>query len=268
MPDVYPAVIAVMATAFRALGLRITVTGDEQVPTHGPVVLASNHSGYSDFALLGLAARRSRRHVRFLARYDVWDSWFAGPFMRSMRHIPVDRAAPAAAILTARTALRRGEAVGVFPESGVSTSFTIRPVRPGAVALALATGAPLLPVVIWVSQRIYTVGHRLDLTHGRPIRVLVDRPFPVRAISAWWTRPAVWVSGWPSCSIRCSAPTPSSPSLTGRRGGTRRTSAARRQHLSKRGGRSRRCRPAPSPAVRQPQGRLPRNGENRPAAPG
>ena len=72
MPDVYPAVIAVMATAFRALGLRITVTGDDQVPTHGPAVLASNHSGYPDFTLLGLAARRSRRHVRFLARYDVW----------------------------------------------------------------------------------------------------------------------------------------------------------------------------------------------------
>ncbi|MDQ3663671.1 MAG: 1-acyl-sn-glycerol-3-phosphate acyltransferase [Actinomycetota bacterium] len=180
MPDVYPAVIAVMATAFRALGLRITVTGGEQVPTHGPAVLASNHSGYPDFALLGFAARRSRRHVRFLARYDVWDSWFAGPFMRSMRHIPVDRQAPAAAFLTARSALRRGEVVGVFPEAGVSTSFTIRPVMPGAVALALATGAPLFPVVIWGSQRIYTVGHRLDLTRGRPIRVLVGRPFPVR----------------------------------------------------------------------------------------
>jgi len=180
VPDVYPAVIAVMATAFRALGLRITVTGGEQIPTHGPAVLASNHSGYPDFALLGFAARRSRRHVRFLARYDVWHHPVAGPFMRSMRHIPVDRKAPAGAFLAARTALRRGEVVGVFPEAGVSTSFAIRPVMPGAMALALATGAPLLPVVIWGSQRIYTVGHRLNLTRGRPIRVLVDRPFPVR----------------------------------------------------------------------------------------
>jgi len=180
VPDVYPAVIAAMATAFRALGLRITVTGDARVPTSGPAVIASNHSGYPDFALLGLAARRSRRHVRFLARYDVLDNWFAGPFMRSMRHIPVDRKAPAGAFLTARGALRRGEVVGVFPEAGVSTSFTIRPVMPGAVALAQATGAPLLPVVIWGGQRIFTVGHRLDLTRRRPIRVLVDRPFPVR----------------------------------------------------------------------------------------
>ena len=180
MPDVYPAVIAAMATVFRALALRITVTGDEQVPTGGPAVLASNHSGYPDFALLGLAGRRSRRQLRFLARYDIWDNWFAGPFMRSMRHIPVDRKASAGAFITARSALHRGEVVGVFPEAGVSTSFTIRPVMPGAVALALATGAPLLPVVIWGSQRIYTVGHRLDLTRGRPIRILVDRPFPVR----------------------------------------------------------------------------------------
>ena len=180
MPDVYPAVIAAIATAFRALGLRITMTGDEQVPTQGPAVLASNHAGYPDFALLGLAARRSDRHVRFLSRHDVWDHWFAGPFMRSMRHIPVDRKAPAGAFITARSALHRGEVVGVFPEAGVSPSFTIRPLMPGAVALALATGAPLLPVVIWGTQRIFTIGHRLDLTRGRPIHILVDRPFPVR----------------------------------------------------------------------------------------
>ncbi len=59
-------------------------------------------------------------------------------------HVPVDRAAPAAAYLHARALLREGEAVGVFPEAGVSTSFTVRGLLPGAVALARETGAPLL----------------------------------------------------------------------------------------------------------------------------
>ena len=52
---------------FRALDLRITVEGDEHVPAAGPVVLASNHVSFLDFLLVGLAARRSRRYVRFLA---------------------------------------------------------------------------------------------------------------------------------------------------------------------------------------------------------
>jgi 1-acyl-sn-glycerol-3-phosphate acyltransferase len=60
--------------------------------------------------------------VRFLARYDVWANPFARPLMDAMRHVRVDRVAPAAAYLRDRALLREGEAVGIFPEAGVSTS--------------------------------------------------------------------------------------------------------------------------------------------------
>lgn len=116
MERVYSPVIGAARLLFRGLGLQFTLDGDEHVPTTGPVVIASNDVSFLDFALVGLAARRSRRYVRFLARYDVWHNPFAAPLMRSMRHIPVDRAVPAAAYLEARSMLRAGEAVGAFPE--------------------------------------------------------------------------------------------------------------------------------------------------------
>lgn len=180
MPDVYPVVIAAITTGFRALGLRIIVTGDEHVPRSGPAVLAANHSSFFDFALMGLAARRSRRHVRFLIRRDVWEHRLLNPAMRSMRHIPVDRAAPAAALLAARSALADGEVVGVFPEAGVSRSFTIRPMMPGAASLSLHERVPLLPMAIWGPQRLYTAGRQLSLRRGQAVRLLIGPPLAGR----------------------------------------------------------------------------------------
>lgn len=179
MDVVYPPVIAAGHLLFKALGLRLSVEGDQHVPRTGPVVIASNHVSFLDFALVGLMARRSRRYVRFLARHDVWQHPVAGPLMRGMRHVPVDRSAPAAAYLRARALLRSGEAVGLFPESGVSTSYTVRSLMPGAVALAAETGAPLVPMAIWGPQRIYTAGLPRDLTRGRPVTVRAGEPVQV-----------------------------------------------------------------------------------------
>ena len=117
-------------------------------PWTAPVLLAANHLSYLDFTLVGLAARRSRRNVRFLARHDTWRGP-VGTAMTAMGHVPVDPAAPAAAYLAARRLLRRGEAVGIFPEAGISTSYAVRGLKPGTAALAAETGVPVLPVAIW-----------------------------------------------------------------------------------------------------------------------
>lgn len=176
---VYPAVTGAARGLFRALGLRITLEGDQHVPRTGPVVIASNHVSFLDFLLVGLAARSSERRVRFLARYDVWANPLARPLMNAMRHVPVDRAAPAAAYLRARALLREGEAVGIFPEAGISTSYTVRALMPGAVALAGETGAPLLPMAVWGPQRLLTAGQPLDLRRGRPVSLKVGEPVHV-----------------------------------------------------------------------------------------
>lgn len=174
---VYPPVIAATRLLFRALDLRIDLFGAERVPATGPVVLASNHVSFLDFTLVGLAAQP--RRVRFLARHEVFAHPVAGPFMRGMHHVPVDRQAPAAAYLAALRLLRDGEAVGVFPEAGISRAYDVRALMPGAVALAAETGAPLLPVAIWGPQRIATAGRPTDLTRGRPVTVAVGEPLAV-----------------------------------------------------------------------------------------
>jgi len=188
---VYPPVIGLARLLFSALGLRIVVMGDHHIPRSGPAILMSNHVGFLDFVFVGLAARPSHRFVRFLTRYDVWDNPLAAPAMSGMHHIPVDRGAPAGAYLEARGALRRGEVVGVFPEAGISRSFTVRPLMPGPVALARDTGAPLLPVALWGPQRISTFGHPVSLRRGRPVSISVGAPLlipaelGVRAATAW-----------------------------------------------------------------------------------
>lgn len=179
MDIAYRTTIGAGRIALAALGLRIDVEGDERVPDTGPVVLAANHVSFLDFLLVGLVGRRRSRYVRFLARHDLWEHRVAGPGMSAMRHVPVDPRAPAAAYLRARALLRAGEAVAVFPEAGVSTSFTVRALMPGAVALAAETGAPVLPVALWGPQRIATAHRPVDLTRGRPVSVAVGTPYAV-----------------------------------------------------------------------------------------
>lgn len=174
MELVYPAAAGAARLVFRALGLRIEVDGAEHVPPAGPVVLASNHVSFLDFTLVGLAA--SPRRVRFLTRHDAFGHWAAGPFMRAMRHVPVDREAPAAAYLASRRLLASGEAVGIFPEAGISQAYDVRELMPGAVALALETGAPLVPIALWGPQRIATARRPLDLRRRRPVSIDVGAP--------------------------------------------------------------------------------------------
>jgi hypothetical protein len=58
----------------------------------------------------------------------------------------------------------------------VSTSYTVRALMPGAVALARETGAPLLPMAIWGPQRVLTAKRPVDLRRGRPVSLFVGPP--------------------------------------------------------------------------------------------
>jgi 1-acyl-sn-glycerol-3-phosphate acyltransferase len=176
---VYATTIGLGRLALAALDLRVDVDGLDRIPPRGPVVIAANHVSFLDFLLVGLVARHARRRVRFLCRYDVWRIRPVGAAMSAMRHVPVDPTAPAAAYLRARSLLRAGEAVGVFPEAGISGSLTVRPLMPGAAALAAATGAPLLPVALWGGQRIAGLHRPVELRRGRPATVAVGHPVDV-----------------------------------------------------------------------------------------
>ncbi len=175
MEPVYSLANGLGRTLMRVLGYDIAITGSEHIPATGPVILASTHVSYVDFLLVELAAVRRGRYVRFLTRHDVWNLPVVRRAMDAMGHVPVDREAPAHAYLRARSALRAGEAVGIYPEAGISLAFTVRPLMRGAVSLALETGAPLVPMAVWGPQRTFSPGLR-QVRRGQPVDVVVGSP--------------------------------------------------------------------------------------------
>jgi 1-acyl-sn-glycerol-3-phosphate acyltransferase len=174
---IYPPVVATAHLAFAGLRVKIRVHGGENVPREGGVVLASNHVSYLDFIFVGFAARGSGRLVRFMAKDSVFRNPVAGPLMRGMKHIPVDRSAGAASFAHAVSALRRGEAVGVFPEATLSRSFEPKGFKTGAVRMADEAQVPLIPVALWGTQRLYSYDPRSNLLQfGVPVEVRVGEP--------------------------------------------------------------------------------------------
>jgi 1-acyl-sn-glycerol-3-phosphate acyltransferase len=173
----YPSVIAAARASFVGLGLRFTITGTENVPLVGGAVMAINHIGYMDFTFAGLGAHPRHRLVRFMAKDVIFKHPVAGPLMRGMKHIPVDRAAGAASYNAAVAALRAGEIVGVFPEATMSPSLELLPFKQGAARMAIDAGVPILPTILWGSQRVIAYTHRKPLTQRRlPITIMIGEP--------------------------------------------------------------------------------------------
>ena len=177
MRDVtYPPIIVTAKTAFRALGQRFQMSGTEHVPREGGVLLAYNHISYVDFIYGGLAANPSDRLVRFMSKRELFDHRWVGPLMRSLHHIEVDRGEGVASFHTAVDYLRKGEAVGIFPEATISRSMELKEFKTGAVRIAAEAGVPLVPVILWGTQRMMTKDHPRDFSRGTTIAIKVGEP--------------------------------------------------------------------------------------------
>jgi 1-acyl-sn-glycerol-3-phosphate acyltransferase len=172
----YRAVIRVALIVFGLFRFRFDVRGSEHVPAIGGAIICSNHVSFFDFTFLGLGALPQRRLVRFMAKAAVFSHWLAGPVMRAMGHIPVDRKAGAAAFEAAVRALKDGEVVGVFPEATISTSFTVKELKAGVARMAIDAGVPIIPAAVWGGQRIATKGHKVVLRRGVPVLVVLGEP--------------------------------------------------------------------------------------------
>lgn len=174
---VYPPVIGFAKLFWRYLGLKLTITGQENIPPEGGAILAINHVGYLDFALAGTALIPSKRYVRFMAKKEIFDNKIAGPLMKGMHHISVDRSAGSSSFVSAMRALRAGEFIGIFPEGTISVSFEIKEIKSGAVRLAMGAGVPIIPVIVWGSQRVWTKGVPRNLKRQKvPITIAIGKP--------------------------------------------------------------------------------------------
>jgi 1-acyl-sn-glycerol-3-phosphate acyltransferase len=174
---VYPPVIVLIKSFWKYLGLKFDFQGQENVPLKGGAILAINHTSYFDFALAGTAALPAKRYVRFMAKKEIFDNKIAGPLMRGMHHINVDRSNGSASFVAALRSLKDGEIIGIFPEGTISTSFEIKGLKSGAVRLAIGAGVPVIPTIVWGGQRVYTKGVKPNFKRNKfPISVSFGEP--------------------------------------------------------------------------------------------
>jgi 1-acyl-sn-glycerol-3-phosphate acyltransferase len=111
-----------------------------------------------------------------MAKRELFDHKLTGPLMRSMHHIEVDRGEGLASFTTAVDYLRTGEAVGIFPEATISRAMELKEFKTGAVRIAAEAGVPLVPVVMWGTQRMLTKDHPKDFSRGKTILLRVGEP--------------------------------------------------------------------------------------------
>ncbi len=124
---------------------RLRVSGLECIPADGPVLVVPNHDSQWDPVAVGVALRK-RRHLRFLARANLWKIPGLGPVLYGLGQIPIERGAgDAGALAKATDALRDGAAVCIFPEGKLSRGERLR-ARSGVGRLA--TSCPGVTVVL------------------------------------------------------------------------------------------------------------------------
>lgn len=161
-----------------AQGLKMRLSGVENIPDEGGAVIVCNHTGYMDFLFGAFLAYRKKRLVRYLAKASVFKAPVVGQLFQMMGHVPVDRIDGGAAIVKGTELARNGELVGVFAEGTISRSFEIRSMRNGAARIAHAAGVPIIPQVIFGSQRLWTKGQKKHLGRTKtPILITALEPY-------------------------------------------------------------------------------------------
>lgn len=173
---VYPVVIAAAKTWFKVGDVRIQMTGTEHIPREGGALVAVNHLSFVDYVLAGYPGVERGRLTRFIAKKEVFDHPVGGPVMRSFHHIALDRADGQRGMDEARRYLDAGELVGIFPEGTISRSFELQPLKTGAARIAADAGVPLIPIVVWGTQRFLTKGKPRDFGRHKTVAIEVGEP--------------------------------------------------------------------------------------------
>ncbi|TQM30552.1 lysophospholipid acyltransferase family protein [Nocardia bhagyanarayanae] len=145
---------------------RPEVVGLEHVPRSGPVIVAANHLAVIDSMYLALVLPR---RVTFLAKQEYftgtgWKGRFNRWFFSAAGQVPVDRTGGTAAADALAAATRILEAGGVWaihPEGTRSPDGRVYRGRTGALRVAIATGAPVVPVVLSGTDRVNPRGSRM-----------------------------------------------------------------------------------------------------------
>ncbi|CAM3969190.1 1-acyl-sn-glycerol-3-phosphate acyltransferase [Paenibacillus alkaliterrae] len=144
------------------LVFRLEARGTENIPTAGPVVLASNHISNFDPPTVGVKVRRK---VHFMAKEELFKIPVFGALIHSFGAFPVKRGGVSKdAIKSAIALLKEGNVMGIFPEGSRNNQSGMA--KKGAAMIAVRSGAAIVPVAIVGSYRPFS---KIIVCYGKPM---------------------------------------------------------------------------------------------------
>jgi 1-acyl-sn-glycerol-3-phosphate acyltransferase len=173
----YAFVRSVVTPLFRAY-FRMQISGREHVPTEGAAIVAPNHKSFWDSFFIGICVKR---HLRFMAKTELIEARY-GPLLVRLGAFPVRRGeSDADALETARTILRQGGLLALFPEgTRIRDPDELGDPKRGAGRLALESRAPLVPAAITGTENLFAG----PFPKPRRVQVAFAPPIPVAELAA------------------------------------------------------------------------------------
>jgi 1-acyl-sn-glycerol-3-phosphate acyltransferase len=161
----------------------------EKIPATGGCIVVPNHVSHLDPLMTAYFLYDHGRIPRYLAKSGLFNTFFVGTVLRSAQQIPVERLSKGAigAYDAAVTAVNDGECVVVYPEGTLTRDPDLWPMtgKSGAARIALATGAPVIPVGHWgVQDILYPYASRPHLLPRKHVTMQAGDPVPLDDLRA------------------------------------------------------------------------------------
>ena len=151
------------------------VVGQENFPTSGPFLIASNHASHLDPPIVGCQVARQ---MRFFARKSLWNSRLSSWWLDRVETIPVDReSGDIGAIKRVLQALKENRAVVLFPEGTRSPDGHLQKAKAGVGFMACKTGVPVVPCRVYGSFAAFGKGDKFP-HFGTPVTIVFGPPIP------------------------------------------------------------------------------------------
>jgi len=154
-----------------SIAWRVRATGRENVPMDGPLIVACNHRSYLDPPILGTYCRRP---LAYMAKAELFRIPLLGPAIAAVGAYPVEREGSAtAAVKRSLDVLKRGGAIGIFPEGTRNLDGTVE-AREGVALLAALSKAPVVPAALTGTARAGSF-HQIKVAFGPALRLPAER---------------------------------------------------------------------------------------------